>query len=149
MREQLATTRRKLKVGRRPLAALLNVSPSELLEIERGHREPPAGFEERLLDLQSKAEVVRDITSDGRFARRVGTTLIESITIFFGSVGVLVVIADPDTSPRDRLIVLGLAAVATFFLLRATSIVPRCSECGASTGWLRTACARCNRTFLR
>ena len=131
LKEEIDATRRSLHLGRRPFAALLEVSPYQLLEIERGLTAPPSGFEERLQDLRANVSLVRRLTADRPVARRIRPN---SIVVNGPWIGMLVLIVgdailDLHVLAPHRTIFLAVLMILLVWAIARRTVLARCSHC--------------------
>jgi len=143
----ISALRTKLGVDRHELAAMLDVTPDELLQVERGLSDPPSEFSEKLEALDAKADLVRRVSSESLYARRVGISVTEGATI--ASIALLfgIAIHEPDADPVDSLVVGLLILTGAIALAVSRGLFPRCGECSSVAYWWHSRCPGCNRVF--
>jgi len=148
MKERIDRVRHQLRIGRRPLAALLGITPRTLLRIERGEIAPPLGFETRLDDLSAKTELVRELTADAPTVERVGGGFWGSpVVIGFLSISMVSMSLGTDLSLAGHAAYLAGALLFAAWAVRSLRYGAYCSNCGQAVGTMSRSCPSCDARF--
>ena len=149
LKPELESLRAELGVDRKALAALLGISPSELLGIERGQASPPADFAARMSALREKAPALRRLSPNASAQR---TFYMAATRFAWPSLGLVVLLLIVQNflasgSPLHwaiRSIALG---VGVYGAVVGRRIGPFCSECNARTNLRAPKCKSCGARF--
>ena len=145
MKESLDSTRRELGVDRKALAALLEISPKQLLEIERGHSPPPANLAARLEDLRTKRPLLAKLGAPALAHRTFDLSARRPLWPLWVALGGLLVarrVAPPSTALDWVLSLIG-GALAIYVFSTTRKLGPFCSACRARVAFRARSCKSC------